>query len=386
MSRRKRNKPPSSNEPAADSAPPRPSLSLGKKIAFSLATLIAIFAAVELLLRVARIGEAPVVGTLRFGYDEGIPVFDSDGIEREGEPFRDVPLFEADPRLFWKPIANTPFTGENGLRLATPTSKTKDAETFRLAVIGDSCSFLGEELYPNRFARMASNEDRNVDVVNASCPGYTSFQGRRRLEDVWAWDPDMVAVYFGWNDHWKSLNGQTDRQVMERQQLVEQAQTWLGKSRLFWWLYSLRRSAPKPAPIAQAPVRVPLDDYRDNLRAIVQQCEERGCEVALITAPSAFLPGYVPDWAYQFFGNIYHMSAEEISSIPATHARYNEVVREVAESSPSAFLVDIARTWSKPEELDLMPQRFRGDRIHLTEDGHQAVAEQLLQRWREEGQ
>ena len=367
-------------------APERPSLPLGKKIAFSLATLIAIFAAVELLLRIARIGETPVVGVLRFGYDTGIPVFDSDGIEREGEPFRDVPLFEADTRLFWKPIANTPFTGEDGLRLATPTSKAKDASTFRIAVIGDSCSFLGKELYPNRFARMASEEGRKVDVVNASCPGYTSFQGRRRLDDVWPWDPDLVAVYFGWNDHWKSLNGQTDRQVMERQRLGEQAQTWLGKSRLFWCLYSLRRAMPQPAPLAQAPVRVPSDDYRDNLQAIVQQCEAHGCDVVLITAPSAFLPGRVPDWAYQFFGNIYHMSADEITNIPRTHAKYNEIVREVAESSPSAFLLDVASTWSASEEFNLLPQRFRGDRIHLTEDGHQALAQQLLEKWREEGQ
>ena len=104
----------------------RRELPLRKKIIFSGVVVFVVFACLELGLRAARIGEAPVVGVLRFGYETGIPVFDSDGIEREGEPYRDVPLFEADPVLFWKPIANTPFTGTAGLRLPAPETKMKE--------------------------------------------------------------------------------------------------------------------------------------------------------------------------------------------------------------------------------------------------------------------
>lgn len=373
MSRRKRKQ-------TSSSRPHR--LSLRKKILFSLLTVAAVFALLELGLRAARIGEPPIVGSLRFGYETGIPIYDSDGILREGEPYRDVPLFEADPVLFWKPIANTPFTGIDGLRRPAPKSVQAADEVYRVGVLGDSCSFLGEDLYPNRFARMVGEQvGREVEVVNASCPGYTSFQGVGRAADLWRWQPDLLIVYFGWNDHWKSLNGQTDRNLAQRQWLSRKAGTWLGKSRLYWCMYTFRAQLATPAPPNQAPVRVPTDDYRDNLQAILDDALRHDCAVVFVTAPSAFLDGQVPAWAYSFFGQIYRMSPREVSEIPATHARYNEIVREIAGSHPQAMLVDVAARWSSGSELEKLPERFRGDRIHLKEAGHQALAEQLYRRW-----
>ena len=309
----------------------RASLPLRKKILFSVVTVLGAFTFVELGLRLARIGEPPAIGVLRFGYDTGIPVFDSDGIEREGEPFQDVPLFEADPNLFWKPIANTPFTGADGLRLETPATQQKPPGVYRIGVIGDSCSFLGMNLYPNRFAEIASEKTgQTVEVVNLSCPGYTSFQGARRLSDAWRWKPDLLVVYFGWNDHWKSLNGQTDRDVMERQMLSDRARTWIGKSRLFWCLFTLRTKIAPPVPADRSPVRVPTDHYRENLNKILSEAEDHDCPTIFITAPSAYLEGQMPRWAYEFFGQIYRMSPQEVANIPATHQRYNDVVRNVA--------------------------------------------------------
>jgi lysophospholipase L1-like esterase len=362
----------------------RPPLTLRKKILFSALTVLAVFAALELGLRLARIGAPPVVGSLRFGYDTGIPIYDSDGILREGEPYRDVPLFEADPVLFWKPIANTPFTGIDGLRLETPQSSLKQEGVYRIGVIGDSCSFLGEKLYPNRFGELIrEQEERQVEVINASCPGYTSFQGAGRLADLWRWQPDVVVVYFGWNDHWKSLNGQTDRQLAERQLLSDKARSWLGMSRIYWCMYTFRtKLAPLTSP-NRAPVRVTLEDYRENLEAILHSAEEHGCQTLFITAPSAFLEGQLPTWAYSFFGQIYRMSPQEVSEIPATHSRYNDVVRQVAASNANAVLVDVAAEWSTPAEIEKHPERFRGDRIHLKEAGHQAIADQLYRQWSE---
>ena len=359
-------------------------LSVRKKIVFSSVVVVGVFALLEIGLRVARIGEPPVIGVLRFGYETGIPVFDSDGIEREGEVFQDVPLFEVDPVLFWKPIANTPFTGPAGLRLPAPTNKSKKEGVFRIGVIGDSCSFLGLNLYPNRFAELVREKTgREVEVVNASCPGYTSLQGVRRLADVWDWQPDLILVYFGWNDHWKSLNGETDRDVMQRQLLSDQARTWLGKSRIFWCLYSLRTKLAPAVSISRAPVRVPLEDYRENLQSILRDAEGHGCPTIFVTAPSAYHDGQVPQWAFGFFGEFYKMSPDEVVSIPRMHEAYNDIVREVAASSSTAAVLDIAQQWSSPSEVQKDPERFRGDRIHLTDPGHQEIAEQLYLLWSE---
>ncbi|MCR9211357.1 MAG: SGNH/GDSL hydrolase family protein, partial [bacterium] len=170
-----------SPSPRSASSPSKPQLSVRKKILFSFVFVVGVLGTIELVLRVARIGEPPAIGVLRFGYDTGIPIFDADGIEREGEFYQDVPLFEADPNLFWKPIADTPFTGADGLRLPAPSQKSKDDGVYRIGVIGDSCSFLGEKVYPARFADLLrESTGREIEVANASCPGYTSFQGERR--------------------------------------------------------------------------------------------------------------------------------------------------------------------------------------------------------------
>ena len=128
-------------------------------------------------------------------------------------------------------------------------------------------------------------------------------------------------------------------------------------------------------------MRVPPEHYRENLQAILRECKERGCPTIFITAPSAFLEGQVPPWAYDFFGQIYQMSPNEVANIPRTHRQYNDIVRSVAQSSSSASLLDIAHQWSAPTELQKHPERFRGDRIHLTEGGHQEIADQLYQLW-----
>ncbi|MDA9778598.1 SGNH/GDSL hydrolase family protein [Rubripirellula sp.] len=350
-------------------------LSLRRKILFSALIVFVLFFGAEFLLRLARLGEPPEIGVLRFGYDAGIPLYDSDGIEREGEPFTDFPIFEADPNLFWRPIENTPFTGIDGLRLDAPQSKVKSEGVFRVGVIGDSCSFLGQDLYPNQFARLLEKTGKRVEVVNASCPGYTSEQGRRRLQLLWDWDVDLVVVYFGWNDHWKSLNGLTDRDLMNRQKISEEAQSWLGMSRLVWLLYSVRAKLTPPVPPDQSPVRVPIDDYRENLEAMLSDCQRNDCPVLCITAPSAFLPGQIPDWAFSFFGEIYRMNSDEVAAIPKIHERYHQVIRELCDARDIASLVDVAKSWSSSDQWDQLPLRFRSDRIHLTEIGHQHVAD-----------
>ena len=77
------------------------------------------------------------------------------------------------------------------------------------------------------------------------------------------------------------------------------------------------------------------------------------------------------------------MSPDEVVSIPRMHEAYNDIVREVAASSSTAAVLDIAQQWSSPSEVQKDPERFRGDRIHLTDPGHQEIAEQLYLLWSE---
>ena len=85
-------------------------LSLSRKVLFSFITVILFFTVLEFGLRIAGLGEPQVIGELQFGYTTGIPKFDEDGIEHEGQKYRQ-PLFEEHDELFWKPIGPTLYTG-----------------------------------------------------------------------------------------------------------------------------------------------------------------------------------------------------------------------------------------------------------------------------------
>jgi hypothetical protein len=243
--------------PGNDRADPR-RLSLPRRLLYSAVVLVAFFTVAELALRALGLGERPVVGKLEFGYRDGIPEFDADGIEQEGRIYR-LPLFERDTWLFWRPRSDTPFTGTEGLRNPVPSTRKKPPNGYRIAVLGDSCSFLGRELYVNRFAKLLAEHDLSgVDVVNASCPGYSSFQGARRVEEVMAWRPDLLIVYFGWNDHWKSPNGNTDAYVAASLRIFSGPERVFQHSRIYWALARLLAPARAPSRSAGAPMRVPF--------------------------------------------------------------------------------------------------------------------------------
>ncbi len=244
-------------------------------------------------------------------------MYDSDGIEEEGKVYQDVPLFERHAQLFWIPIANSPFTGPRGLRKPEPAWQADSRDALTIVVLGDSCSFLGQAPYANRLSQLLQTQTgQTIRIFNASCPGYSSAQGVLRLKDFEELEPDFVIVYFGWNDHWRSLNGCTDNELIERNRFAARTQTVLGHFHFYWTIYSLATPLPKAQKSVDAPVRVPLHDYAANLKAIVDRVATWNGRVLLVTAPSAFQQHHMPEWSPQFFGEFYQMSAQQVADIP----------------------------------------------------------------------
>lgn len=357
------------------------SISLRKRLLFAAIVCITFFAALELTFAVVGLGDRPVVGKLQLGFRDGVPIYDADGIEVEGEGYQ-LPLFEADPWLSWKPIADTPYTGVDGLRKPVPSARPKAAGVYRIAVLGDSCSFLGRYLYVNRLEDLLQEHcAMKVDVVNASCPAYSSFQGVRRLDEVLRWEPDILIVYFGWNDHWQSLNGKTDAEVAANREVAGGIAKVLHFSRVYWTIFNLAasNSAVTRGGEKRNPSRVPLEDYRDNLHHIAGKTKQSGCSVVFITAPTMLIENQMSQKSIEFFGKFHAMNRRDVEAIPATHAAYNEAVRKTAKEFSHADLVDLERLW----KIEEMQDRFRADGIHFTETGHRQVAKELFQMWRE---
>ncbi len=297
---------------------------------------------------------------LQFGYSTGVPVWDEDGILEEAQPVK-VKLFQPDEELFWKPIPNTGFTNAQGFRGTQDVAVANENKAIRILILGDSCSFLGRRLYADILHEKLARDFPGIpfEIINASVPGYTSFQGRKRLEQLLEYRPHYACIYFGWNDHWILPSGYSDQfhyDLTHSFKLVQLA-------RILWARVKDVRD-----------YRVPLDDYETNLAAMVEQMHANRVIPILIGAPAGYAGKGMPRWAFQFYQEYYRMTPEEIQDIPQTHRAYAQATARVA-ADHKALLADMQNALER-QDVSLKPF-FRNDLIHLQERGHEAVADEI---------
>ncbi|MFQ5767754.1 MAG: SGNH/GDSL hydrolase family protein, partial [Acidobacteriota bacterium] len=173
-----------------------------RKIWFSLAAVLLVLGGGETLLRLVGFSYQPIPERIWLGrYKGGIPT---------GEVIFDrlVPgLFTRDSRLFWRPVPGRPPFNRAGLRDDRELPARKPAAEFRILALGDSCTFLGEpQPWTHRLeAALRARHESAVRVLNAAVPAWSSLQGLRFLESRGrSLAPDLVTIYFGWNDHWRA--------------------------------------------------------------------------------------------------------------------------------------------------------------------------------------
>ena len=262
--------------------------------------------------------------------------------------------FETDQTLFWKPRRNRNPRFQRAANLVHPDSPIPPRGTRRrIIVLGDSCSRLVLGGLPYSASVQAELGSDDWEVFNASVPGYSSHQGLRWLQSqLLAADPDIVVIYFGWNDHWRAT-GRTDR---EYEQSIRP-----GRLRLL----ELLRHRPDPPPF-----RVPRGEYRENLRSMIDAVIGAGGRVVLVAAPYRFVEKnqrhYVED-AYLLPGD----------DALAIHRSYLDIVREVSGHEGVAILgADVLF-----DALGDTPSLLRDDGIHLTIEGQRVmgalIAEQI---------
>jgi lysophospholipase L1-like esterase len=292
-------------------------------------------------------------------------------------------LFTRDGLLFWKPVAGKPPFNAAGLRAAEELPAIRPAGEFRVLALGDSCTFLGEPRpWTDLLAeRLAATSGGAVRVLNAGVPAYTSLQGRRLLESrVDELQPDVVTIYFGWNDHWRATV-KPDAAFPVRGAGVVAVQSLLSRSRLYQGMNYLLKgrpdahgAAPPPVPAGSdlaatavnRPFRVGPDEFAANLRAMVERTRSSGAEAILITAPSLLTPDAVPN--YLFAHGFVARGGERVDLL---HQRYAAVVRQVARDT-GAGLVDAAADFAAAP--DGGRSLMRDDGIHLTAAGLQRLA------------
>ncbi len=218
-----------------------------------------------------------------------------------------IGIFEGDPLLFWRLAPHLDgvvwdgtlvSTNAQGIRHSRPIT-AKGPRAFRVVCAGDSVTF-GYRV-PRVYHRRPSDYDdlpypmlleerlreanpaREVEVIALAVPGYSSHQGlawlRRELGRL---QPDVVTACFGWNDI--DRRASTDRQAMPAGALPVAARGLVTRSQALMraavWLRSLRaNTVPSAGP---GVMRVPRDEFVENLREMVHLARKAGAGVAVI--------------------------------------------------------------------------------------------------------
>lgn len=238
---------------------------------------------------------------------------------------------------------------------------------------GDSCTELGS--YDRDFVELVSAAfpGRTIRGANVGVTGWSTQQGLQQMRrDVSRIRPRVVTIYFGWNDHWNSV-GLTDKEVMEFNASPLFHLHALRLMQLFTRGYvgwqRLRQS--------QLPLRVPLQNFRENLAEMVNLAREIGAVPVLLTAPEGHQRGHEPE---QLAGRW----ITDLSQLIPLHREYAEAVRAVAREK-NAVLCDLAAEFEKLPPDVVHDELFQPDGVHLTNDGDRQIAGFLFRCFQENG-
>ncbi len=375
-------------------------ISLRKRCLFALLPLLLLLLMAEF---VARCVVSESTLAKRFEQIEQIIVF------LGNEPGQSI--FQPDQNCFWrlKPNLVTPtergnwwggvMSNSHGLR-SREISVEDASQRTRVLCFGDSTTFAFgvdfADAWPNQLQTMldetsgewgevsgertaSGNQSFNaftphsplspphVEVLNAGIPGHTSFQGRQRLSaDLKKWRPHLTVITFGNNDGWR-WDGLSDKDHAT----VNLATTWMNHSRALSWLRSCRlrstqqqttrdesRWAEKASlnyldPNERWTPRVSLDEFTDNLRAMIDLCRQHDSEVVLIVWPDQ----------------------RQLLNQPTWRLPYQEATRQVAEETGVACVdlvppFELAGRWG----VDRFLPR---DVIHVDRAGNRLVAKAI---------
>jgi len=340
-----------------------------RNVIFTIVTLVMIFCGIEILLRISNYGYEPTRNEM------GFPWPDTGTMARS---------MVEDPILFWrmKPNSRWKRQGEVPVNLNSKGYRgevypeKKGMNEFRIICVGDSCTFGWNASipYPKALSKLLNeNESSRVySVINFGTPGYTSYQGLKLLEsEIFHYNPDVVTVFFGWNDHWYGKNFD-DRHQPTRGNIIARCHDVLLKFKIYQGLSQVVNMVKKPADSGDSKsiLRVSERDYKRNLESMSRLAEDHNVPILFITAPSDIRDD-------SFTKHFWETGAvEDIATLRKRHALYNQIVRTFTQKTNS-ILVDVDDTFNKNRTLTLFNDPKR-DPIHPNDKGHQLIANEIL--------
>ncbi len=266
----------------------------GRHVAFALLSPLVLFGVAEVVTRVC--GVEPRSET------HGLPniALVPDDVGDDKAPMRrhETRFFEPSPDL-----GGLFATDSNSFR-GGPHPKSH-ARLFRVALIGDSVTMGFGVRYGASFAGRVESALRralpslDVDVVNAGCAGYSTWQNRVDLDErVLPMAPDFVVfAVTAWNDTRGAVL--FDDVTWSERLANHEGGSWLAHSRAFVGLARLLSTVgvglsdaklrEHEAAVARGESpdgpRVTIDQFLDNLGSMMRRCRERGVRPVIVILP-----------------------------------------------------------------------------------------------------
>lgn len=265
--------------------------------------------------------------------------------------------------------------------------------TVRILCLGNSCTFglrvpRDADVYPARLQTLleACLPRSRVEVVNAAIPGHSSYQGLRFLKsEAVGYEPDVITVYFGWND----LLWSHDREDKEHGYLLLKMAALRDVVRVMrvyqlldWTICYLSPAARQRGALALKR-RVMPADFRANLREIARFAKLKGIPCVLMTGPCLLNSQGFPK-TFRWLSppeDLFQYTLDD-------RDQYNQIIRDVA-AEMAAPLLDLANIFSASDlhlfdyklvaEPDSSPCLVTGDTVHPNPLGHQEIAEELVE-------
>ncbi len=269
----------------------------------------------------------------------------------------------------------------SGFRDDEETPMEKPDNTVRIFTLGDSITFGWGVESTGTFAKLLqkrlneSSSKTNYQVINAGIVGFTSYQGVRLLKHkLIKYNPDIIVVAYGGTNY--VLSHATDRESMKVGSAVltkianfgRKLHIYRGLKEVSLRLNKVEKEGRKR--------RVSSEDFRNDLRELIEISEENGVGVVLMTIQSNVLTGQVAKWTV---GNrSYSNSGEEVI---IEHKQINDIIREIA-NEKKAVLVDIAEKFNHLKTTENKKLFYRPedawDDYHPNYEGNEVIAEELF--------
>jgi lysophospholipase L1-like esterase len=276
--------------------------------------------------------------------------------------WRDYHVFEdtsfvSDSYLIWRPKASAAVFNSQGYR-GRELEADKKPGSIRIFTVGDSNTLgWGEQNGPNwplYLDELLQRADSRTTVVNAGVWGYSSFQGRRRFEEVLRFQPDIVFISFGSNDAHRVTISDSDFVNLGGRKLT----FYLGRMLNTLRIGQLLLAASDKAFLKekeQLVARVSLQEYKANLNEIVQEAMRRNIQVVLLTRP------YIGKSSDERWWMTYEPD-------------YNAAVEEIANSANVPWIDVYSRFRDRKE--------YFADESHFNEVGHRLMAQVVYEKIR----